>query len=437
MVRIRRNAPLRQTERPSFPDELRHVLMHDAAAILDGIVAGDDEFGPVVLDPLERTVLALLGRTVVHDGHRHLHVGVLHLGRAHDEIALQLADTPHTHLVAQAPRVVVDDVLKHGTVVDAVVRVEREVEAQVSEVVLLLATERLARFHVEALAASHDLCVLENLEVSPQRLALDMDSLLCKVVENVSQACRCPEIVCDVLSDRLEHGHVADLDPASDVLLQDFLNNRFDIGPLVGEGIVGKSLGKAPFQDISIELCRRIRVDRLAEKRLHVLIFLEGKRLHLELDIATGELGHEFARKQVAVGSGDENRPIPIGSKGVHDFLVALHVLHLIDEKIFQAIGCIGGGVIDCRLEFIGGLNLPQLSAIQIEVDDGSWVDAAFSEFLGNSPHKAGLSASPYACNDLDNPIIMVKTPNLLEVVFAPEKLHFSPLISDYASILS
>ena len=54
--------------------------MHDAAAALDGVAVRDDEFRPVVPHLLERAVLAVLGRAIVHDGHRHLHVGVLHLG---------------------------------------------------------------------------------------------------------------------------------------------------------------------------------------------------------------------------------------------------------------------------------------------------------------------------------------------------------------------
>ena len=144
------NILLHQPERPPLPDQLRHVLVHDASAALDGVAARDDELGPAVPYPLERAVLAVLGLPVAHDGHRHLHVGVPRLGRAHDEVALELADAPHAHLVAQAPRVAVDDVLEHGPVVDAVVGAEREVEAQVGEVVLLLALERLARLHVEA-----------------------------------------------------------------------------------------------------------------------------------------------------------------------------------------------------------------------------------------------------------------------------------------------
>ena len=186
------NILLRQPERPSLPDQLRHVLVHDAAAALDGVSARDDELGPAVPYLLERAALAILGLPFAHDGHRHLNVGVAHFLVLHDEVALELADAPHTHLVAQALCVAINDVLQHRPVVDAVVRVERKVEAQVGEVVLLLALERLARLHVEARALADDLGILEYLEVAVERLALDADALPLEIGLDVRQRARSP-----------------------------------------------------------------------------------------------------------------------------------------------------------------------------------------------------------------------------------------------------
>ena len=88
--------------------------MRDATAVLDGSVAGDDELGPAVPNPLEQAAIRGLGRAAAYDGHRHLHAGTPHLGQVHDEIALEHADAPHAHLVAQASRVAVDGVLEHA-----------------------------------------------------------------------------------------------------------------------------------------------------------------------------------------------------------------------------------------------------------------------------------------------------------------------------------
>ena len=121
-----------------------------------------------------------------------------------------------------------------------------------------------------------------------------MDTQVCKVIKDISQARRRPEIVRDVLPNRLEHGHVTNLDPATDILLQNLLDNGLDVGTLVGERLVSERLGKAAFQDIGIEFGHGIGIERLAEKCLHILVLLKGERLHFELDVATGQFGHEL-----------------------------------------------------------------------------------------------------------------------------------------------
>ena len=95
--------------------------------------------GVVVFNLLERAVFALLGGPVGHDGHRHLNVCVAHLWVPQDEIALQLSNASNTDLATLRESVAINDVLEDGSVVDAVIGVEDEVEAQVRQVVLLLA----------------------------------------------------------------------------------------------------------------------------------------------------------------------------------------------------------------------------------------------------------------------------------------------------------
>ena len=68
-----------RAQRPSLADQLRDVLVNDAASLLDGVIARDDELWQVVPYLFERAVLAVLGRAVAHDGHCHLYVGVVHL----------------------------------------------------------------------------------------------------------------------------------------------------------------------------------------------------------------------------------------------------------------------------------------------------------------------------------------------------------------------
>ena len=237
--------------------------MHDAAAVLDGVAACDDKLGPVVPYLLEWAVLAILGLPVVHDGHRHLHVGVFHLGRAHNEVTLELADASHTHLVTQAPRVAIDDVLQHGPVVDTIVGVEREVEAQIGEVVLLLALERLARLHVKARTLADDLGILKYLKVAVERLPLDADALPFEVGLDVRQRGRRTEVVDDVVAHLVEDRDVLHLHAPADILLKDLLDNGAHVGALVRHLGVVERLGKAALEDVVVELGHWVGVDRL------------------------------------------------------------------------------------------------------------------------------------------------------------------------------
>ena len=140
--------------------------MDDAVPLLNGIASRQQVFGVVVSNLLERAVFTLLGGPVGHDGHGDLDVCIAHLGVPEDEITFQLADASDADLATLRERVAIDDVLQHGPVVDAVVGVEGEVEAQVRQVVLLLVPQRFSRPQVEAGALADDLRVLEDLEVS-------------------------------------------------------------------------------------------------------------------------------------------------------------------------------------------------------------------------------------------------------------------------------
>ena len=145
--------------------------MDDAIALLDGIASRQQVLGVVVPDLLERTVFALLRCPVGHDGHGDLDVCVSHLRVPQDEIALQLSDAPDADLATLRASVAINDVLEDGPVVDAVVGVEGEVEAQVRQVVLLLTSQRFSRLQVEAGALADDLRVLEDLELIEPAIA--------------------------------------------------------------------------------------------------------------------------------------------------------------------------------------------------------------------------------------------------------------------------
>ena len=115
--------------------------MNDAIPLLDNIASRQQVLGIVVHYLGERAVFALLGGPVGHDGHCDLNVCIAHLWVPQDEIALQLSDASDTDLATLRESVTINDVLEDGPVADAVVGIEGEVEAQVRQVVLLLAPQ--------------------------------------------------------------------------------------------------------------------------------------------------------------------------------------------------------------------------------------------------------------------------------------------------------
>ena len=115
--------------------------MDDAVPLLNGVASRQQVLGIVVHYLGEGAILALLGGPVGHDGHCDLNVRVAHLGVSEDEVTFQLSNATDTDLATLRESVAINDVLKDGSVVDAVIGVEGKVEAQVRQVVLLLAPQ--------------------------------------------------------------------------------------------------------------------------------------------------------------------------------------------------------------------------------------------------------------------------------------------------------
>lgn len=263
--------------------------MDDAISLLNGIASRQQVLGVVVFNLLERAVFTLLGGPVGHDGHCDLNVCVAHLWVSENEVTFQLSNASNADLAALRTSVAINDVLEDGPVVDAVVSIEGKVEAQVRQVILLLAPERFSRLQVEAGRLADDLRVFKNLEVSRKRLALDLYALLAlKVGLDVAKRRGGTEVVDDVIAHLIEHGDVLNLHPPADVLLEDFLDYRGNVGALVDEPGIIHRFREATLEDIRIELRDRIRVHGLSQETLHLAILAKVQRLHLEFDVAAG-----------------------------------------------------------------------------------------------------------------------------------------------------
>ena len=153
------------SERSAGAHEFRKVAVDDAVAMLDGIVAREDVLGVVVANLFKRSVFAVFGLAVVHHCHARLHVGVAGIAPAEDEVAFKRSDAPYACRIAVGTGVGVDYVFKRRPVVDPVVGICGEVEAEVGQVVFLFSPDGSAGLEVEPAAFVQDLCVLQNADV--------------------------------------------------------------------------------------------------------------------------------------------------------------------------------------------------------------------------------------------------------------------------------
>ena len=165
------------SEHGAVTHELRKISVDDAVALLDGIVAREDVLRIVVANLLQRRVFSVFGFAVAHHGHARLYVGISGIALAENEIAFKRTYSPDACRIAVRTGVGVDYIFKRWPVVDSVVGICGEVEAEVGKVVFLLASDGAAGFEVEPVAFIENLCVLQNADVAVQRFAFDVRPL--------------------------------------------------------------------------------------------------------------------------------------------------------------------------------------------------------------------------------------------------------------------
>ena len=409
-------------ERGAGVHELGKVCMDDAVALLDGIVAREDVLGVVVANLLKRGVFAVFGLAVVHHRHARLHVGVASIALAEYEVAFKRSDTPYACRIAVGTGVGVDYVFKRRPVVDPVVGIGGEVEAEVGQVVFLLTSDGSAGFEVEPAAFIQDLCVLQNADVAVQCFALDVRSRLFKIIKEVVETCRRAEVVDKVCLNFLEHGKIADLYAAADVFFEYLGNDAFNVCPAVVGGIVLNSLREAAVMKILVELIDKIGGYALSEKFLHAKELVEGEREHFEFNVSSRQLSDKLSAQEIGIRTGDEDGVSAFDAESIDYFFEVLYILDFIDEEICRSRGwCL---FVDDAFKLVGGCDVFVWAAVKINIDNVRIVRSSLPHLFGNCAHKAGLTTTSDAGNDLYESRVLIKSANLAEVVLSLVVVH-------------
>lgn len=409
-------------ERGAGVHELGKVCMDDAVALLDGIVAREDVLGVVVANLLKRGVFAVFGLAVVHHRHARLHVGIASIALAEYEVAFKRSDTPYACRIAVGTGVGVDYVFKRRPVVDPVVGIGGEVEAEVGQVVFLLTSDGSAGFEVEPAAFIQDLCVLQNADVAVQCFALDVRSRLFKIIKEVVETCRRAEVVDKVCLNFLEHGKIADLYAAADVFFEYLGNDAFNVCPAVVGGIVLNSLREAAVMKILVELIDKIGGYALSEKFLHAKELVEGEREHFEFNVSSRQLSDKLSAQEIGIRTGDEDGVSAFDAESIDYFFEVLYILDFIDEEICRSRGwCL---FVDDAFKLVGGCDIFVWAAVKIKIDNVRIVRSSLPHLFGNCAHKAGLTTTSDAGNDLYESRVLIKSANLAEVVLSLVVIH-------------
>jgi hypothetical protein len=161
---------------------------------------------------------------------------------------------------------------------------------------------------------------------------------------------------------------------------------------------------------------KRNRLRGLAQELPHPEVLLEREREELDLHVAPREVGHELAGEQVGVRPRDEHREGAVRPVRVHDLLVALDALHLINEEVGDAARVLRKPRLDGGLELVGRADGPEAALLEVEVHDAALVDPALAELVGYRLHEARLAAAADARHHLDEARVVDEGPDLLEV---------------------
>ena len=111
--------------------EVRQIHMEYAIALLDWVIAREDEFRIIVANLLQRRILPILRGLVGHHRHGDLGVCIVCVALTKDEVAFKRADASDAGRITVGSRIDINDIFERGTVVDPIVRVGCEVETKV------------------------------------------------------------------------------------------------------------------------------------------------------------------------------------------------------------------------------------------------------------------------------------------------------------------
>ena len=374
----------------------------DCVDLLDAVevggriaVEGEQELRMVVPDELERLEFAGEGRLVTY-----CERDLIIRGRGvfkSDEIDFVRAERSDKHFAVAAFQFEKDDVFKDATEVSAPVAQQNAAEPRVGNVVLGVRLQEIPSANVVAICAEQQERITEQIEVAVDRLVVDGESIFQKCSGNAVDGKQVADVVKDELRQSLEEVYVANAIPCCDVFVEDGIENAGKI-VVLQRRVLGQQHRGRESSESHVVLNGDVG-NGVGGLGAHV--FGEGQRMQLYLDIASGQEGGQFARKEFAVGSGDVNIAILSRKDSVNQPFEIGHDLHFIQKDVVFPFP------LHLRVNefprFAISREGGRADVFKVDRDDVLMRNAFLDQHVAENFQQRSFTAAPDACDDLDD----------------------------------
>ena len=209
--------------------------MLDTVALLQQKISGHQVLRIIVPYLLQRTILPVLRFSACCKSVGDLNIGIILFRVAENKVTFQITDPPDAHAATLAFGVKIYQIFQHGSVVDAIVRIIAEIEAQIGKIVFFLSMKRTFGFHIKTVAGIQDFCIQKHLDIVRDGSAGDRHAAFDqRLVQAVDAHC-CAEVVDNKTPHRLKSFFVSDFDTPADILFKNLGDNALRIASFIGQ----------------------------------------------------------------------------------------------------------------------------------------------------------------------------------------------------------
>ena len=379
--------------------KINGIDLLDAVEVCGRIaVEGEQEFRMIIPDEPEWLEFAGEGRLVTY-----CERDLIVCGRGvfkSDEIDLVRAECSDKHFAVAAFQFEKNDIFKYASEVSAFVAQQNAAKSGIGNVVFGVRLQKVAPANVVAICAEEQERITEQIEVVVDRLVVDCESVFQKGSCNAVDGEQVADIVKDEFRQSLEDVYVTNAIACRDVLVEDRIENAGKI-VILQRGILRQQHRSRESSESHVVLKSDVRN---GVGRLGAHVFGEGQRMKLYLDVASGQEGGQFARKEFAVGSSDVNIVIFSCKDSVNQPFKIGNDLHFIQKDVVLPVSFHLS--VNEFPRFAISCEGRRTDVFKVDRDDVLLRNAFLNQNVAENFQQCGFAAASDACDNLDDVMI-------------------------------